>query len=120
MRKQQEEFETHGPNWQWSCFGGEFIHTVDPLNIESVLSKEPNKWGVAPMRWPAARFLGDGVVTADGPYWKQARDLTKPALKRSEFVGFKLMEFHFQRFLSAIPKDGSTIDVYPLAKGLVR
>lgn len=120
MRRQQEEFETYGRNWQWTCFGGEFIHTIDPSNIEWVLSREPQNWGVAPMRWPASSFLGEGVVTADGPFWKHARDLTKPAMKRSEFVGFQLAEFHLQRFLSKIPEDGSTVDIYPLAKGLVR
>ena len=120
MQNMQEEFVTYGRTWQFTNFGGEIIHTMDPINLESVMSKDSKSWGVEPIRYRGGKpFLGAGIFTLDGPLWKHARNQVKPALARSQFSNFHILEFHVRRFLDSVPKNGATFDVSALATRLV-
>ena len=115
-----EEFVTYGRTWQFTSFGGEVIHSMDPAIIESAQSKDAKSWGVAPIRFRGGKpFMGAGIFGLDGPPWRHARNLVKPALARSQFTNFHVLEFHIRRFLDLLPKDGATVDLAELAKRLV-
>ena len=110
MENMRKEFDTYGRTWQFTSFGGEVIHSMDPAIIEHALSRDAKNWGVAPIRYRGGKpFLGAGIFGLDGPRWKHARNLVKPALARSQFTNFHILEFHIRRFLDIVPKDGATV-----------
>ena len=120
MENMQREFDKYGRTWQFTNFGGEVIHTMDPVIIESAMSKDAKNWGVAPIRYRGGKpFLGVGIFTLDGPLWKHARNQIKPALARSQFSNFHILEYHTRRFLDLVPKDGATFDLSAIATRLV-
>ena len=120
MENMEKEFVTYGRTWQFTNFGGEIIHTMDPVIIESVMSKDAKSWGVGPVRYRGGKpFLGAGIFNLDGPPWKHARNLIKPALARSQFSNFHILEFHFHRFLDLVPKDGTKLDLSAITTRLV-
>ena len=120
MENLRKEFDTYGRTWQFTNFGGEIIHTMDPVIIESAMSRDAKSWGVAPTRYRSGKpFLGAGIFNLDGPPWKHIRNLIKPALARSQFSNFHLLEFHTRRFLDLVRKDGATADLNAIATRLV-
>ena len=120
MENMRKDFGTYGRTWQCTNFGREIIHTMDPAIIESAHSRNTKSWGVQPIRYRGGKpFLGVGVFSLDGPLWKRSRDLIKPALARSQFSNFHLLEFHVRRFLDLVPKDGATVDLSAITTRLV-
>ncbi|KAF7908617.1 uncharacterized protein EAF01_004372 [Botrytis porri] len=63
-------------------------------------------------------FLGRGIFTEDGEFWKQSRSLVRSTFSRVEIADLENFERHVTRFLNFIPKDGSTFDMLPLVKKL--
>ena len=120
LENMRKEFVTYGRTWQFTNFGGEVIHTMDPAVIESAVSRDAKSWGVAPIRYRSGKpFLGVGIFNLDGAPWKHVRNLIKPAIARSQFSNFHLLEFHVRRFLDLVPKDGATVDLAAIVTRLV-
>ncbi|GFG07317.1 putative cytochrome P450 family protein [Aspergillus udagawae] len=97
------------------------IHTCDPRNIQAVLGTQFNDFGLGPVRRANFRpLLGDGIFTADGPYWKHSRALLRPSFARDQISDLDLEERHVQNLLCALPvcHDGSRwtgpVDLQPL------
>ncbi|KAK8908871.1 hypothetical protein QC760_003215 [Botrytis cinerea] len=100
-------------------FGRNHWMTMDPLMIQTVAATQADKFGSAPSnRKPAGPLLGDGAFTTDGHIWKRSRELLQPVFSRSQVSQLSGLESHLQRFVERIPRDGSTIDIQPLAQGL--
>ena len=120
MENMRKEFATYGPTWQFTNFGGEVIHTMDPVIIEFAMSRDSKSWGVAPIRYRGGKpFLGAGIFTLDGPPWRHARNQIKPALARSQFSNFHVLEVHIRQFLDLVPKDGTKFDLSAILTRLV-
>ncbi len=93
---------------------------MDPVNLESVMSKDSKNWGVQPVRFQGGKpFLGEGVFTLDGARWRMARNQVKPALARSQFRDFTILEGHLREFLALVPRNGQRVDVGGLTTRLV-
>jgi cytochrome P450 len=91
----------------------------DPVNIQTILATQVDKFGSAPMnRKMCADFLGDGVMTTDGHMWKKSRQMINPVFARAQVSELSSFERHLLRMIEKIPKDGGTIDMQPLCKQL--
>lgn len=113
-------FKKYGRTFQVTNFGKEFIFTIDPANIQSVMALDFESWGLEPLRLPAVDpFMGPGVFTTDGAFWNHARGQVKPILSKGEFGDLRRLEHHFQNFLPLVPRDGSPINIQPLLEQLV-
>ncbi|TEY81952.1 hypothetical protein BOTCAL_0030g00130 [Botryotinia calthae] len=99
---------------------GQTCLTSQPENIQAICTSSFNDWGVGPMRGTIGLpFLGRGIFTEDGEFWKPSRSLVRPTFSRAEIAGLDNFENHVARFLTHIPKDGSTFDMLALVKRLV-
>jgi cytochrome P450 len=97
------------------------IQIAQPENIQAICTSAFNDFGVGPMRGTiGAPFLGRGIFTEDGQFWKHSRALIRPTFSKAEIADLGGFERHVSRFLALIPKDGSTFDLLPLSKKLVR
>ncbi|KAF5868573.1 putative cytochrome p450 alkane hydroxylase protein [Botrytis fragariae] len=114
-----ELFAKYGKTLHTLLFGRNHWMTMDPLMIQTVAATQADKFGSAPSnRKPDGLLLGDGAFTTDGHIWKRSRELLQPVFSRSQVSQLSGLESHLQRFLERIPRDGSTIDIQPLAQGL--
>lgn len=57
---------------------------------------------------------GNGVLTANGPFWQHSRALVRPAFTQNHISDLSSFDIHIQRFFNLLPKDGSEVDLSPL------
>jgi len=64
----------YGKTVQTNAWGIKQYVISDPVNIQTILATQVDKFGNEPMnRKMCADFLGDGVITVDGHMWKKSR-----------------------------------------------
>lgn len=91
------------------------ICTIEPENIKSILATDFKSYSVGEERKKSLKpILGEGIFTTDGAAWQQSRGLLRPCFARSQIGDVDLFEKHVQNLLSAIPRDGSTVDLQDL------
>ena len=97
------------------------LQTSSPENIQAICTSKFNDFGIAPMRGGIGLpFLGRGIFTEDGEFWKYSRALVRPTFARAEIADLENFERHVARFLDLIPKNGEAFDMLALSKKLVR
>ena len=101
--------------YRLNFLGEEFMITVEPLNVKSILSLDFKNWSVGENRKKyMAQFLGEGIFTTDGAAWQHSRDMLRPSFVRTQIEDLDMFERHFKRLSQAIPRNGSTVDLQPL------
>jgi cytochrome P450 len=111
--------QKYGPTFMMKSIQTQ-LQTSSPENIQAICTSQFDDFGIGPMRGDiGAPFLGRGIFTEDGDFWKHSRSLVKPTFSRSEIADLDNFERHVARFISLIPKDGVTFDMLALAKKLV-
>ena len=109
----------YGKTVQTNAWGVKQYVISDPLNIQTILASQVDKFGSAPMnRDMCAPLLGDGVMTTDGHMWKRSRQMINPVFARAQVSELSSFEAHLERMIAMIPTDGSTVDLQPLLKML--
>jgi cytochrome P450 len=74
-----------------------------PDDIRKVLVEEADKYHKAPIyRIILARFLGNGLLTSDGEFWKRQRKLTQPAFHTKRIQAYaETMVSYTQKMLDS-------------------
>lgn len=117
----RERFETYGKTYESTSWGTRCIDTMNDRNIQAVLSRSFDDFGVEPQRLHTGEpFIGRGVFSTDGPYWRYSRDLIKPMFAKAQISSFATLDIHLDRMMERIPRDGSTINLQALLKLMVR
>lgn len=93
----------------------DFIFTIEPENVKTILSTKFDDWGMGPLRAKTLEpVFGNGIFTKDGESWAHSRAMLRPSFTRQQVCDLDVYERHVQHFLAHIPKDGSTIDLQEL------
>ncbi|CAG8958276.1 hypothetical protein HYFRA_00000631 [Hymenoscyphus fraxineus] len=115
-----QRFQQHGDTFSANFLGAPAICTVDPRNLQTILSTNFHDFGVQPLRRDATLpFLGEGVFTMDGVFWERSRALLRPTFGRANVANLEAFEGNFVKFLDLLPKGGETVDLKPLLCKLV-
>ena len=115
-----EQYQKYGKTWEENLAGTKVINTMEPANFQQVAAHSFHDYGKLAMRNKAlSPLLGDGIFSQDGPVWRHSRDLIKPLFMRAELSDLDSFKVHVDRFLSLIPRDGTTVDLQPLLLKLV-
>jgi len=120
------------PTFEQRLLGISGIDTVDPRNIESVLTTKftgefpfyTNLMNLLINRWSQAfglgdrpavfySLLGDDIFTQDGESWKHSRELLRPLFLSKRVDNFVEIQEHVEALISCIP-DGMIVDFQPL------
>lgn len=113
-------FKENGKTYQVNLLGERMIHTMDPRNIQAAWANNYKDWGLQPLREGlAVPFFDKGINTTDGEFWQHSRALIRPTFARTEVANFESLAKHTDRFMTRVPRDGSTIDVQKLFSCLV-
>ena len=113
-------FELYGKTFEEQFFNTKVINTMEAANIQQVAALSFQDWGkVSARNISSSPFLGRGIFTSDGAFWKHSRDLIKPTFTRSEISDVNSLGVFVDRLLKLIPRDGTMIDIQPLIHKLV-
>jgi cytochrome P450 len=113
-------FNKYGKTYKAIRSGRTIIRTCDPEVFKAVLSTHFENFGMQPIRYEDGKgFFGNGMLVTDGPQWKHSRALIRPVFDIAHVANFDRLSAHVERFMQLVPRDGTTIDLYPLLKRLV-
>ncbi|OTA53855.1 cytochrome P450 monooxygenase [Hypoxylon sp. EC38] len=91
------------------------IFTIEPANIETLLSSNAKDWGLGFRRTIFLPLLGDGIFLQDGDAWKHSRDILRPHFYHRHYENLDIYAPHLQNLLDAIASDpGNVVDLEPL------
>ncbi|MCJ1398937.1 hypothetical protein MMC11_002138 [Xylographa trunciseda] len=91
------------------------ILTIEPENLKAIQSLQFKEFGLGSRRIIAfTPFLGKGIFTTDGAAWSHSREMLRPNFNRSQVGDLAMFETHVNHLISAIPRDGSIIDLQEL------
>lgn len=107
------------PTQTVNVLGNSFLITIQPENIKALLATQFEHFSLGYRRKLFFRLFGDGIFNADGKSWEHARAMLRPQFTRNQISNLVDLEVHVQKFLKAIPKDGSIIDMQNLLYSLM-
>ncbi|KAF8861474.1 cytochrome P450 52A12 [Acephala macrosclerotiorum] len=110
-------YQKYGNTYSLRMGGSRSLSTIEPENLKSILSTNFTSYSFGSKRNNALEpFLGASIFTLSGSDWQHSRAMIRPNLVKDQFVDAEMSTFekHFGRLLSAIPRDGSEIDLQPL------
>lgn len=106
----------HGTTFSRTLFWQRDLTTIEPANIEAVLSTQFRNFSLGRRRAATFPLLGDGIFTQDGPAWKHSREMLRPQFAKNEGgVGrtVELLNRHVDCLLGVLPK-GQAVDLQSL------
>ncbi|GME24196.1 n-alkane-inducible cytochrome P450 [Neofusicoccum parvum] len=95
----------------WLCVRR--IDTIDPENVEAILSTQFKEFGLGVRRATFFPLLGDGIFTQDGRAWKHSRELLRPQFTENRAENFAQIQEAVENLVSLIP-EGRPVDLQPL------
>ena len=108
-------FARSGNTMQNNALGLHVHFTMEPENLKTMQAVDFKKWGLPGRRKFAFRpLLGLGIFTTDGDDWHRSREMLRPQFARSQIADLPTFEKHVTHVISAIPKDGSTVNLSDL------
>lgn len=116
----RENFEKLGDTFQIKLgFGKPIIFSRDPGFAEYVLQKNQKNYIKSPIQTKdMAKYLGQGLLTAEGEHWKKQRKLIQPAFHKKQLV--QLLGTIQSAIANEVQKieTGKPIDVFPIFNDL--
>lgn len=101
------------PTFGQKLLGDEGINTVEPKNVEALLSTQFHNFGFG-LRAPTFKpLLGDGIFTQEGPAWKHSREMLRPLFFSNRVDTFSIIQEHVEQLIPLIPED-QVVDLQPL------
>jgi len=100
-------------------FTSRMILTQDPEFIDYVLRRNHKNYFKSRMvTQKLGRFIGNGLLTSNGPYWLRQRRLIQPGFHPQKVKElYQIMQTTVDKFLDRFPA-GEGIDIYPLMNRL--
>lgn len=105
--------EESGTTFEQNLLGARGIDTVEPQNIEAILSKQFTEFGLGLRRPTFFPLLGSGIFTQDGAEWKHSRELMRPQFAQNRAENFEQIKLCVENLISSIPNEG-VLDLQPL------
>ncbi|KAI2606761.1 cytochrome P450 monooxygenase [Hypoxylon sp. NC1633] len=91
------------------------ILTIEPANIESLLSLNMKDWGVGFRRTIFLPMLGDGIFLQEGDAWKHSREILRPHFYHRYYEDLELFRSHVANMLEAISSSATNVvDLEPI------
>jgi len=111
----QSIVERTGTTFEQVLLGNRGINTVDPKNIEAVLSTQFDEFGLGARSDNFRVLLGHGIFTQDGAQWKASRDLLKPQFMETRSKAFADIQEEVERFVIKVKASSAgPVDLQPL------
>lgn len=109
-----KQFEDLGKTYGVKVLGQTTIYTIDPKNVQAILSDRFKDFTLGNRLAIMGKLLGKGIFTTDGYEWAHSRSMLRPLFATNQASNLDTLENHLQNLFKLIPRDGSTVDLQPL------
>lgn len=104
-----------GTTFEQVLLGTRGVDTIDPKNLEAVLSAQFEEFGLGARSDNFRALLGHGIFTQDGAPWRASRDLLKPQFMETRSKAFADIQHEVERFVVKVKASSTQIvDLQPL------
>ncbi|PIA90905.1 Cytochrome P450 52A11 [Cercospora beticola] len=108
-------FDALGPTVQVSILAGKGYATMDPDNIETILSTRFEDFHLGPRNAAMKAMIGEGIFTQDDQAWKHSRDLLRGNFARMRYQNLEGFREHVENLVfTPKPRAPGIIDLQPL------
>ncbi|MGB3775664.1 MAG: cytochrome P450 [Leeuwenhoekiella sp.] len=115
-----ENFKRHGDTFQLNLgFGKSVVFSRDAGFVQHALQKNQRNYTKSPIQTKdVAKYVGDGLLTAEGEHWRRQRKMIQPAFHKKQLFGL------LNRIDKAIKTEllriepGQEIDIFPIFNDL--
>ena len=116
LAKTRERFTSLNVNtFQIKMLAQTITVTIEPENLKAIQSLQFKQFGLGSRRIKSfTPFLGRGIFTTDGAAWSHSREMLRPNFTRNQVGDLATFDTHVNHLISAIPRDGSTVDLQEL------
>jgi hypothetical protein len=115
-----ENFSKHGDTFQLNLGFGKFvIFSRDAGFVQYALQKNQKNYTKSPIQTvDVAKYVGNGLLTAEGEHWRKQRKLIQPAFHKKQLYNLlDRIEEAIRTELKHI-KTGKNIDIFPIFNDL--
>ncbi|KAI1398661.1 cytochrome P450 monooxygenase [Hypoxylon fuscum] len=115
-----ENFRKFGNTFQQVIGPNTSILTIEPANVETILSSNAKDWGLGFRRTIFFPLLGDGIFLQEGDVWKHSREILRPHFYHRHYENLDIYRPHVENLLTAIDSDAAlggalnVVDLEPL------
>ncbi|KAL2049643.1 hypothetical protein ABVK25_010103 [Lepraria finkii] len=102
-----------GSTVELTILGGTGYATMDPDNIEAVLSTRFEDFHLGPRNLAMSAMIGEGIFTQDGPAWKHSRELLRRQFVRMQYQNLEGFREHVENLVGSLSDSRGIIDLQP-------
>lgn len=113
MAFQSKFFDKIGPNMELKLFGAVGYMTIEPANVEAILSTRFEDFGLGSRRGALLSFLGEGIFTQDGHLWKHSREMLRRQFVRMQYQNLKGFSEHLEHLVAGLSSCSGVVDLQP-------
>lgn len=116
----RENFEAHGDTFRVRIGpSARVVFTRDPAITRHILQKNHRNYAKSDLQTrDLAKYIGQGILTSEGPFWRKHRKMIQPAFHKERLRGLLgLMYRAIHTELSKIPT-GQELDLFPYMSDL--
>lgn len=108
LEENKQRYDTYGHTFRMRQLFTDFIMTIEPENIKTVLSRNFEDYGIGHRLERFGPLLGAGIFDTDGKHWHDSRSLIRPNFTRDQVADLAVFERLIPDMLALIPRDGKT------------
>ncbi|WP_031427245.1 cytochrome P450 [Flavimarina sp. Hel_I_48] len=115
-----ENFKRHGDTFQLNLgFGQSVVFSRDAGFVQHALQKNQKNYSKSPIQTKdVAKYVGEGLLTAEGEHWRRQRKMIQPAFhKKQLYTLLGRIQEAINTELNRI-KTGEKIDIFPVFNDL--
>jgi cytochrome P450 len=105
-------FRLWGTTLEQVFLGTQAFGTIEPRNLEAILSTNFQDWSMGSRHRVMFPFFGDGIFTQEGADWKRSRELLRPQFMYKQYEDLAIFRDPVDALLQTMPKSG-TVDLQP-------
>ena len=105
-------FRLWGTTLEQVFLGSQAFGTIEPANLEAILSTQFEDWGMGLRRKVMFPFFGDGIFTQEGADWKHSRETLRPQFAFKQYEDLEVFREPVANLLKALPANG-VVDLQP-------
>ncbi len=97
------------------CFIGDIaFDTIDPANLEALLSTKSKDFSFGRRRDITFPLLGDGIFTQEGAAWKHSREMLRAPLQHKHYENLDVFKQSVDDLIDILFSQSDVVDLQPL------
>lgn len=105
-------FRLWGTTLEQVFLGTQAFGTIEPRNLEAILSTNFQDWSMGSRHRVMYPFFGDGIFTQEGADWKRSRELLRPQFLYKQYEDLSIFWEPVDALLRVLPASG-VVDLQP-------